>query len=390
MAFDFMKFTKPLWERGGALALPAATTLSAYLKNIIEHPQELRYRRIPADGKVFTERVARCAGATDVLLASGFALETLAGARVWILRERDEPRLRAILHELDVAVATARKLQATRAAPPTAAPSASAPSLELQARARSQLMQARERRAARSPAAVGGAALGWLSRLLMFAFATTLAAEAVRRRHELLIEVAYAAGAPPPPFLPPLAAGAAEISVSPLSVGIALVVGWLILAGGRRRWQPAAGTVGHGGGHASILAFLVPRRVVSAATRGAVALLLLSQAFALAEQEWACGSGAMAVHPAERWPRARAASILGLPACGASTEAAAAAFRRRSLRAHPDKQRGAHTLWAQLERAARLELGPCEMAIALRDGPAARFIALQGAYDTLRSRNSNM
>ena len=58
MAFDFMKFTKPLWERGGALALPAATTLSAYLKNIIEHPQELRYRRIPADGKVFTERVA--------------------------------------------------------------------------------------------------------------------------------------------------------------------------------------------------------------------------------------------------------------------------------------------------------------------------------------------
>ena len=31
----------------------------------------------------------------------------------------------------------------------------------LQARARSQLMQARERRAARSPAAVGGAALWW-------------------------------------------------------------------------------------------------------------------------------------------------------------------------------------------------------------------------------------
>ena len=55
MAFDFMTHTKPLWERGGALALPAATTLSAYLKNILEHPQELRYRRIPADGKVFTE-----------------------------------------------------------------------------------------------------------------------------------------------------------------------------------------------------------------------------------------------------------------------------------------------------------------------------------------------
>ena len=87
------------------------------------------------------------------------------------------------------------------------------------------------------------------------------------------------------------------------------------------------GSSSHGGGHASILAFLVPRRVVSAATRGAVALLLLSQAFALAEQEWACGSGAMAVHPAERWPRARAAAILGLPACGASTEAAAAALR---------------------------------------------------------------
>ena len=156
-----------------------------------------------------------------MLLASGFALETLAGARVWILRERDG-RGWAILRELDVAVATARKLQATRATPPTAAPSASAPSLELQARARSQLMQARERRAARSPAAVGGAALGWPEPAFMFAFATTLAAEAVRRRHEL-IEVAYAAGAPPPPFLPP-PLQAPPISVSPRSVGIALVV----------------------------------------------------------------------------------------------------------------------------------------------------------------------
>ena len=30
------------------------------------------------------------------------------------------------------------------------------------------------------------------------------------------------------------------------------------------------------------------------------------------------------------------------------------------------------------------------MLLNFRDGPAARFIALQGAYDTLRSRNSNI
>ena len=80
--------------------------------------------------------------------------------------------------------------------------------------------------------------------------------------------------------------------------------------------------------------------------------------------------------------------------------------RQKNVSARFEKQREAHQEFLaqdfinmialedqrreQVERAARLELGPCEMAVALRDGPAARFIALQGAYDTLRSRNSNM
>ena len=69
-----------------------------------------------------------------------------------------------------------------------------------------------------------------------------------------------------------------------------------------------------------------------------------------------------------------------------------AAMRAAAVRAveRPARHASLEALRARLERAARLELGPCEMAVALRDGPAARFIALQGAYDTLRSRNSNM
>jgi hypothetical protein len=73
--FDFMPHTHALWERGGAAALPAARSLSAVCRNVLEHPTVLRYRRLRAEGaasSAFQTRIAGAGGALDVLVICGF------------------------------------------------------------------------------------------------------------------------------------------------------------------------------------------------------------------------------------------------------------------------------------------------------------------------------
>ncbi|XP_063239310.1 UBX domain-containing protein 6 [Bacillus rossius redtenbacheri] len=52
-------------------------TLCKYLENIVQHPEEEKYRRIRESNRVFQERVAGVEGARDLLLAAGFREQTL-------------------------------------------------------------------------------------------------------------------------------------------------------------------------------------------------------------------------------------------------------------------------------------------------------------------------
>lgn len=49
-----------------------------YLQNIINHPDEDKYKRIRMSNKVFQDRVAGIEGALEFLEAAGFAKEQLA------------------------------------------------------------------------------------------------------------------------------------------------------------------------------------------------------------------------------------------------------------------------------------------------------------------------
>lgn len=47
-------------------------TLSKYLENIIQHPDEEKYRKIRKSNRIFSEKVQPCEGAIDFLLGAGF------------------------------------------------------------------------------------------------------------------------------------------------------------------------------------------------------------------------------------------------------------------------------------------------------------------------------
>lgn len=52
-------------------------TLTKYIQNIIQHPDEEKYRKIRQSNRIFCEKVRPCEGALDFLLAAGFIEQTI-------------------------------------------------------------------------------------------------------------------------------------------------------------------------------------------------------------------------------------------------------------------------------------------------------------------------
>uniref|UniRef100_A0A6B2LJG5 PUB domain-containing protein n=1 Tax=Arcella intermedia TaxID=1963864 RepID=A0A6B2LJG5_9EUKA len=65
--------------------LATLETLSKVIHNILDHPDEDKYRKIPITNKAFAEKVTDRKGGKAFLLACGFLRKTMEGKDVWYL-----------------------------------------------------------------------------------------------------------------------------------------------------------------------------------------------------------------------------------------------------------------------------------------------------------------
>lgn len=75
-------------------------TLTKYLENIIQHPDDDKYRKIRQSNRVFSEKVRPCEGAVDFLLAAGFAEQEIDGEPFYIYSAESNPNGIDALSEL--------------------------------------------------------------------------------------------------------------------------------------------------------------------------------------------------------------------------------------------------------------------------------------------------
>lgn len=66
-------------------------TLSKYLENIIQHPDDEKYRKIRQSNRIFSEKVQPCEGALDFLLAAGFAEQIIDDEKFLIHSSENNP-----------------------------------------------------------------------------------------------------------------------------------------------------------------------------------------------------------------------------------------------------------------------------------------------------------
>lgn len=75
-------------------------TLTKYLDNIIQHPDEEKYRKIRLSNRIFCEKVRPIEGAWDFLLAAGFTEQTLDDEPFLIYSDENNPNGIDTLNEL--------------------------------------------------------------------------------------------------------------------------------------------------------------------------------------------------------------------------------------------------------------------------------------------------
>lgn len=66
-------------------------TLSKYLQNIIQYPDEEKYRKIRHSNRIFSEKVHPCEGAIDFLLAAGFTEQTIDDEPFYVYSDENNP-----------------------------------------------------------------------------------------------------------------------------------------------------------------------------------------------------------------------------------------------------------------------------------------------------------
>ena len=157
--YSYLAHTAPLLENAGARAEPAAKALATLCRNIIEKPSNMKYRRVPCVGTAFKSRVADCPGALTVLshvrvlprlnaahhflryplhaftvpffcalctAQLGFCKVSYPDQEYYVLHKVDAALISGVLRELEIFLATAEKLRASRAGSSCTASSAAA------------------------------------------------------------------------------------------------------------------------------------------------------------------------------------------------------------------------------------------------------------------------
>lgn len=75
-------------------------TLTKYIQNIVQHPDDEKYRKIRQSNRIFCEKVRPCEGALDFLLAAGFIEQTIDDEAFFIYSDENNPDGVETLQEL--------------------------------------------------------------------------------------------------------------------------------------------------------------------------------------------------------------------------------------------------------------------------------------------------
>lgn len=86
-------------------------TLTKYLENIIQHPDEEKYRKIRQSNRVFSEKVQPCEGAIDFILGAGFVEQEIDGEPFYIYPNESDSSSDNTLAELLEALQHAEIIQ---------------------------------------------------------------------------------------------------------------------------------------------------------------------------------------------------------------------------------------------------------------------------------------
>lgn len=81
-------------------ATACVETLKKYVENIIQHPDEEKYRKIRMSNRIFCEKVGPVEGALDFLLGAGFVEQPIDDEQYLIYSEDNAPGGIAALTEL--------------------------------------------------------------------------------------------------------------------------------------------------------------------------------------------------------------------------------------------------------------------------------------------------
>lgn len=80
-------------------------TLKKYFENIIQHPDEEKYRKIRKSNRIFMDKVAPCEGALDFLMGAGFIEQAIDDESFLIYSDENSPNgietLKELLEALD-------------------------------------------------------------------------------------------------------------------------------------------------------------------------------------------------------------------------------------------------------------------------------------------------
>lgn len=75
-------------------------TITKYLQNIIQHPDDEKYRKIRQSNRIFCDKVSVCEGALDFLLAAGFIEQIIDDEPFLIYTDENNPNGIDALNEL--------------------------------------------------------------------------------------------------------------------------------------------------------------------------------------------------------------------------------------------------------------------------------------------------